>query len=276
MIWGYAGVFPGEFAIWNGDQTFNKLDFMVDNGFTSTSVALDDLRDEQRRDRIEQIVADNDLQLTIHLPHRFFREGIDDLKARTEPFLEELRQYGPLVNCPIVTFCAGPVHRFMDSPSLTEQMDILAEVCTPLAAGCDELGMPLGIENHGDYYCSDLVELCKRVPHLGIFLDTGNCFLIGEQPIPACRAAAPYTIGTHLKDHIVYPDPRELKFCLTGCPLGAGHVGLREIYMDLIKLAPNPKRLILQWEMIPPKDDSMDAWQCLKQSWDFVKTLPEA
>ncbi len=275
MIWGYAGVFPGEFEIWKGDQTFRKLEFMAANGFASTSISLTELQDPERRDRIARFVADHDLQLSAHLYHRFFRDDLETLQRKTDEFLKDLDTFGDLIRCPIVTFCAGPVHRFMESPSLEEQMDLLATVCGPLAKGCHELNRPLGIENHGDYYCGDLVELCKRVEHLGIFLDTGNCFLIGEEPIPACRQAAPYTIGTHLKDHLVHPDPKELKFVLEGCPLGSGHVGLGQIYQDLIQLAPNPPGLILQWEMIPPKE-GMDAWECLKQSWDFIRTLPEA
>ena len=180
----------------------------------------------------------------------------------------------PTMSAPIVTTCVGPYHRFMDSPSLEEQLDRLAERLTPLARGCHELGCPLGIENHGDYYCDDLVALCRRVPHLGIFLDTGNTYLIGEQPLPACRAAAPYTIGTHFKDHRVYPDHKELKFVIGGAPLGQGHVGLAEIYRLLVDLAPSPETLVMQWEMIPPQ--GMDPFECLEQSWEFVRGLSEA
>ncbi|MBD3244356.1 MAG: TIM barrel protein, partial [Chitinivibrionales bacterium] len=128
------------------------------------------------------------------------------------------------------------------------------------------------IENHGDYYCSDLVRLCKETPHLGIFFDTGNTYLVGEQSLPACREAAPYVIGTHFKDHIVYPDPSELKFVITGAALGEGHVGLAEMYRILLDEAPGD--LVLQWEMVPPK--TMDAYECLKRSWAFIKSLPEA
>ncbi|MFW5789599.1 MAG: hypothetical protein ACOCW3_06650, partial [Spirochaetota bacterium] len=48
--------------------------------------------------------------------------------------------------------------------------------------GLAEIGLPLAWENHRDYYVSDVVELCRRVPNMGLFLDTGNTYLIGERP----------------------------------------------------------------------------------------------
>jgi hypothetical protein len=61
---------------------------------------------------------------------------------------------------------------------------------------------------------------------------------------------------------------------IKGAPLGEGDVGLREIYLALIEQAPNPKKLVLQWEMVPPKE--MDPFECLERSWTFVRSLPEA
>lgn len=274
MIWGYAGVFPGEFGLWKGDQTMNKLRFMVDNGFGSTGIGLGLLREPRRREQIGEFVARHDLCLTPHLGMGYFSEPIDSLRRTVDRLIWDLRTDLELLRAPIATTCVGPYHRFMDSPTLPEQMDRLEAVLTPLAEALWEMGCPLGIENHGDYYCSDLVELCGRVPHLGLFLDTGNTYLIGEKPVPACREAAPYTIGTHFKDHRVYPQPRDgLSFQIDGAPLGEGHVGLRDIYMDLLRLCPAPSRLVMQWEMVPPK--GMDPWECLHRSQAFVDSLPQ-
>ena len=271
MIWGYSGVWPGAFGIWKGDQLMNTLRFIADNGFRSTGVGLDMMKEPARRDQVAAFVAEHDLRLCVHFGAGFFQDDLDTLQRQVDGFLTDLDRYGDLLRALIVTTCVGPYHRFMDSPSLAEQMDRLADVFTPLALGCHEQGRPFGIENHGDYYCSDLVDLCRRVPHLGIFLDTGNTYLIGEQSLPACRAAAPFTIGTHFKDHRVYPDPSELKFVVQGAALGAGHVGLREIYGYLKELAPDPDNLAMLWEMVPPGD--MDAFECLEQSWQFVRSL---
>jgi sugar phosphate isomerase/epimerase len=272
MIWGYAGVFPGEFNIWDGDQTMNKLQFMVDNGFESCSMSLNELDDPARRDQIGSFIAEHGLKVTAHPRVKWMDPDGDNVRRQVDRAIEQLEEYGEVLDAPITTFGAGPVHRFMDEPDLAWQLDRLAEATAPLAAACHEMGRPLGIENHGDYYCRDLVELCERVPHLGIFLDTGNTYLIGEQSVKNCRLAAPYTIGSHFKDHYVHPEPQNgLKFVIEGAPLGAGHVGLEQIYQDLLELAPAPQDLVMQWEMIPPKD--MDGWDCLEQSWTFIRGL---
>jgi len=279
MIWGYAGVWPGAFGIYDGDRTMNKLRFVVEHGFGSTGIGLAELEDPARRDAIGQFVADHDLRLTPHVGPRgveggYFGTDVDAVRRALDACVADLRRSAGAVRAPIVTTCVGPYHRFQAAPSLAEQMDRLADVLGPLAAACREMSCPLGIENHGDYYCTDLVELCRRVPHLGIFLDTGNTYLIGEQSLPACRAAAPYTIGTHFKDHFVHPDPQTLTFVVEGAPLGAGHVGLREVYQALLDEAPRPDELVMQWEMVPPKE--MDALACLEQSWAFIRSLPGA
>ncbi len=271
MIWGFAGVWPGEFGIYEGDRTLNILSFIVEHGFRSCGLSLRSVKDPERRDEVVSIVQTHDLRPSIHFGAKYFEDELADLLSAVDDFLAELQEFGPLVNASIVTTAVGPYHRFMEQPSLEEQMDRLAEVFTPLAAGCAELGVPFGIENHGDYYCSDLVALCERVPHLGMFLDTGNTYLIGEQSLPACRVAAPYTIGTHFKDHMVHPDPSELKFVVEGSALGEGHVGLRQVHSYLAELAADPDNLVMQWEMVPPK--GMDPFVCLERSWQFVRSL---
>lgn len=272
MLWGYAGVFPGEFGVYQGDVQMNKLQFAVDHGFQCAHIPFKELQSgEERREQIGNFVEQNDFPLSIGIHADWFNEDRDVPRRQIDEFLDALDTVGPLVRAPIITMGAGRVHRFMAKPSLQEQMDVLAELLTPLAKGCHEAGRPLGIENHGDYYCSDLVELCRRVLHLGIFLDTGNTYLIGEQSVPACREAAPYTIGTHFKDHLVHPDPSTLTFVIGGAALGEGHVGLEQIYRDLLELAPDPEKLVMQWELVPPKGE--DPFQALERSWAFIRRL---
>jgi len=157
-------------------------------------------------------------------------------------------------------------------------MDRLADVLAPAAAYCKEIGIPFGIENHGDYYCSDLVGLCERTPHLGIFLDTGNTYLIGEAPLPAFRAAAPYVIGTHFKDHHVrpVPDGRPLHFEVGASVIGEGDVPLRECYRLLMEQAPDPQNLAMQIELIMPSFSGNDPVDALEKSLAFIRSLEAA
>ncbi len=273
MLWGYAGIYRGDTGVYEGDRTLNQLRWVVQHGFKSACFPLVEMKSPARRDQVAQFVAEHDLQLTVHPPIRWFQLTPDAIRRAVDEFLADLAAYGDLLRVPIVHMSAGGVHRFLAEPCLDKQLDWLATHVAPLAQGCHQLGRPLGIENHGDYYCRDLVELCRRTPHLRIFLDTGNCYLIGEPPVPACREAASYVIGTHFKDHVVFPDPKTLTFVIKGAVLGHGHVGLGEIWRDLIVRAPNPKGLVMHWELVPPED--MPTEEAVEKSWEFIHSLPE-
>ena len=272
MIWGFAGVWPADYGIWEAeDQWMAKLEFVVRHGFRSTDFPLEQMREPARRDQVASFVAEHDLRLTVGVGPNWFGDEPGAATRTIDEFLHDLESYGGLLRTPFVRVGGGGLHRFMERPCLEEQLDRLAESFPPLTSACRDLGYRCCIENHGDYYCSDLVALCQRVPNLHIFLDTGNTYLIGEKPIPAAREAAPYTIGTHFKDHCVHPVLSPLRFEIEGATLGEGHVGLREIYEILLESAPSPEELIMQWELVPPKD--MNALESLRQSWEFVRSL---
>ncbi len=184
---------------------------------------------------------------------------------------QAIKQLAGPMRAPICTTAAGRYHRFMRETSLAEQMDRLADALAPVARAAQEAGAPLAVENHGDYYCSDLAALCRRVPHLGIFLDTGNTFLIGERPLPAVRDAAPYTLGTHFKDHYAAPRFSPLGFEIRGAVPGAGDVELREAYRILIEDAPDPDRLAMILEIDPV--EGMEPEETLRKAVQFVRSL---
>ena len=142
-----------------------------------------------------------------------------------------------------------------------------------MAEGCAQIGTPLCAENHGDYYVSDLVKLCQMTPHLYIFLDTGNTYLLGEKPLPAFMEAAPYTVGTHFKDQRVRPVPDASPLCFEvgNSDLGGGMVPLKECWDILRQHAPDPQNLTMMFEMFPPP--GMDPLTCLEKSISFVKSL---
>jgi len=275
LQWGYGGLFPGAFCGYDEDRSKNAALFAHENGFRSAHLSLRALRAQpELRDWLGAFVESTGMRFTFGPELDFFAEDLHGLRRALDRFLDDLQELIPVLRPPIVHACVGPYHRFMDAPSLEEQMDRLALALQPLARFCRELGCPFGLENHGDYYLSDLVGLCERTPDLGIFLDTGNTYLIGEQSVAACVAAAPYVIGTHFKDHRVCPNPRELKFVIEGASLGSGHVGLEEIFAALMKASPDPENLCLQWELVPGAGE--DPWESLRRSWEFCLALEQS
>jgi sugar phosphate isomerase/epimerase len=157
-------------------------------------------------------------------------------------------------------------------------MDCLALLMPEVVERLGERGLPLAIENHGDYYVSDLVSLIERVPGLKIFLDTGNTFLIGEKPLPAFLEAAPYVVGGHFKDHVVGPVASDgpLRFTIGASVIGEGHVPLRECFDIIQEHTPNPESVAMLIELIPPSFEGNDNVVAFEKSVDFVKSLEGA
>lgn len=282
MMYGFAGPWYGAFLTRDGvrpgndeDRLRKQLAFLRDFGLQSTAMrpgAWLALR-PAFREEMAALLVEHDLHLNAHFALPYFTATPAELQERAEAFLANLRAASPEMRCVVVSGCAGPIHRFVRDPSLTEQLKRLAAGVAPIVDGCLELGLPVGLENHGDYYCSDLAELCERVPGLGIFLDTGNTYLIGERPVPAYQAAAPYVMGGHFKDHHVHPDPGTLHFVLQGAALGEGDADLRTCWDILKRHTPRLDHVCLEIEMIWDKERYADPIACLEASLTFARSL---
>lgn len=275
MIWGYALVWMKQYLELDPDPLYAKLKFLKKYDLQSTGIGIQqvDAMSEAERDKLGAFLADNELFLSVRPHIDYFHADIDETRRQVEEGARLIDRYRALTRTRLATIGVARYHRFTREPSLQQQMDRLAQVLPPLAVACHEMGLPLGIENHGDYYCSDLVELCQRVPHLGIFLDTGNTYLIGEAPMPAFEAAAPYVVGSHFKDHHVRPcpDARPLHFEVAPSVIGEGDVPLRECYALLQEKAPNPDQLVMEIELIPPAD--IDPIESFERSVAFIRQL---
>lgn len=277
MHWGYALVWPRAFLTRDADPLMAKLKFLAHYGLETTGIGLREVAamSEAQRDDVGNFLAQHNLSLSVHLGLPYFDADRDLVRRHVDEALEQLSTSHSLLRTMLVTTGAGDIHRFHKQPPLPQQLEQLAEALMPVVAGCQGLGLPVGIENHGDYYCSDLVDLCQMVPGLGIFLDTGNTYLIGEAPLPAIRAAAPYVVGTHFKDHHVRPrlDARPLHFEVAESVTGDGDVPLRECYQILLDTVPDPAALVMEIELIPPPN--LDVVEAFERSLTFVRSLPQ-
>ncbi len=275
MRWGYALIWAGDYLVRDEDPLLAKLKFLAHYGLHTTGTTLEEIDglSETKRDQVGQLLADHDLSLTPVLHAPYFDPDGDKVARAMDGQLALLEKWRDYLRVPLATTSVGPVHRFMREPSLETQLDLLAARLPALAAGCHGMGIPFGIENHGDYYLSDLVGLCQQVPHLGIFLDTGNTYLIGEAPLPAIEAAVPYAVGTHFKDHHVRPcpDARPLHFEVAPSVLGEGDVPLEACYRLLRERNPDPDRLVMEIELIMPAD--RPAVESFEQSLAYVRSL---
>lgn len=274
-LWGLALGWPPKYLELDADPWLARVRFLARHGLHATMASLEEWAGmpEDRRRRIAAEAEAHDIRFTIRPQVRWLDEEPAAVARAVDAWLALLERHRSDLPVNVATVGAGRHHRFERNPSLAEQMDRLSRGLGPLAAGCAGLGVPLGIENHGDYYVSDLVALCERVPGLGIYLDTGNVFLVGETPLDAYRAAAPRLVGTHFKDHTVRPRPDAKPLCLEvgNAVLGEGDAPLREAYAILAELTPGFSMMRLEIEFFP--SNWMDPLPELERCLAFVRGL---
>jgi len=89
-------------------------------------------------------------------------------------------------------------------------------------------GLAIGLENHQDFGSEELLSIADAAgDHVGIVLDTGNPFAVGEDPVAFVTRAATRIRHLHLKDY-------RAQFTIEGvrlvrCPIGDGCVPLSAI-----------------------------------------------
>jgi len=275
LTWSFAGPWYWEFQHCGNvpGTKAAEVNFAATYGFDCLPLSfgtLDAMSDEAREEFFNLSKASN---LTFHpVEHmKFLTMSADEVKARADLWEAGLERHKRFFGAKITTTGAGAGHRFDRLMPLETKLEKLSKSMAITAEVCARTGYPLAVENHGDYYCSDFATLCDMTPNLHIFLDTGNTFLIGERPVEAFEVAAPYTIGTHFKDHFVQPNPSTLHFELDGAPLGAGDVELKKCYEILMEKAPNPQGIVMEVELVVPKDS--DPIKGLEASIEFINSL---
>lgn len=273
ITWGIAGPWYWEFQNRDADPLLSQLRFIVEQKLDTCSIGLNQLAElpDDRKKVLRSFQKEHGLRYVPHIGFDFLRTPESEVQKIVDGLLKKLEAHLEFFEGTITTTGLGAGHRFDRALPLEEKLAKCSKSLTPLTRGVADLGLPLGIENHGDYYVSDLVRLCQQTPYLYLFLDTGNTYLIGEAPLPAFELAAPYTIGTHFKDHFVGPNHKDLKFEITGAPIGAGDVPMRECYDILMKNSPHKNHLVMMLEMISPKD--MNPMECMQQSLKFIRSL---
>lgn len=282
MKWGFAGPWYGEFRM-RGEEylkdeqelLYASFAFIEKYGLTCLGSSFQQVEkmSEAERAKMGEYLIEHDLCMSAGIGAKWLAMSADEAQRFADTVDARLTRFAGLMRIPIINTGAGAGHRFDRALPVEEKLERLARAMRPVAAVCHAHGLPFGIENHCDYYISDLVQLCQQTPHLGIFLDTGNTYMIGEKPLPAFAEAAPYVVGGHFKDHCVAPRPNgsPMNFEVIGAALGEGDVPLRECYALLQQHSPQLERLVMELEMIAPP--GMDPRECMKRSMQFVNDL---
>jgi sugar phosphate isomerase/epimerase len=89
-----------------------------------------------------------------------------------------------------------------------------------------DVGLVLAVENHQDFTSEELILMADEAG-VGIVLDTGNPFAVGEDPLAFVQRAGDRIRHVHLKDYVAQFTQEGYR--LVRCPVGDGCVPLAEL-----------------------------------------------
>jgi len=275
--WGLALAWYGDYTKGgNANPYIAKMDFLQKYGMKGFIGSVDEV-DKLGQEDQENLFAgleERDMHLLLHSSIDHMDAPKDTQERETERQLVLLNKYIRACRSSIVTTCAGNSNRYDRKMPWEEKIERFSRIMTPVARLCWDLGSPFGIENHADYFVSDLLEILRATPRLYLFLDTANALHIGENPVRACEDAAPYVIGTHFKDHyMVKGENAPLHYEIRGCALGDGDAELAKQYCILMDKSPFRDKLVMLFELFSPDDGSLTHLQCFEKSIQFVQGL---
>lgn len=278
LTWGYAGVPHGDLRWWDGDQTINKLTWCRRNGFRATGIDLKELADPARRAAI--LAAGEGLRLDVHWGCDWYALDPAACDRAGEEFIRRLEPHLAAIRCPFVGSGLAGRHRFDAAWPIARQIERVAAGIRGTARRLADLGCPLAMHNGFDWWGEDLAALCRAAPGLGVLFDTGNSLVVGERPLDMARHVAPFTVATHIKDHVLYPwnDPRAKErgvsgqaLVVDGAVLGEGHAEVRAVVAHLLDHVRDPAAVIWGWELEPPA--GMNGQEAVDRSWAVCREI---
>lgn len=110
--------------------------------------------------------------------------------------------YAALLGAPHVRIFAGTAKQLGDSKEKLSRVCDAVDQCAEVAG---DLGVVLGIENHGGINSVQLLEVMSRIKSdwVGINLDTGN--FVSDDPYAEMQACVPFAVNVQLKPSLRKP-----------------------------------------------------------------------
>jgi 3-oxoisoapionate decarboxylase len=119
-------------------------------------------------------------------------------------------------------------------PKWFELQHSIREGLAKYAPMAEAEGRVLAIENHQDFGSDELVDFCREYgPAMGITIDMGNTFPVGEAPMDFVRRVAPLVRHVHLKDYRVQFTNEGYR--LIRCAIGDGAVPIKAMLDEILK-----------------------------------------
>ncbi len=114
-----------------------------------------------------------------------------------------------------------------------------------LAEAAQEYGMTVTTENYDFFTSDDFLHIFRQVgaANVGLHNDTGNWFILDEDPLTATRKLKDYTYHAHVRDY------RIVDGVCSSVPIGMGDVDFPAVLAELKDVAGQRDRFVMAMEM---------------------------
>lgn len=217
---------------WQGWTPIEILDFAATHGAQTVQFSeraslgtADDTQLRGIRDRAEELgIA---LEVGMRSIDRF-ASTFDAGAGTAVEQLNDMIRIAEVVGSGVVRCFMGMQSDRRGATPVREHIDETVRVLGEVAPRAEELGIRIGLENHGggDLLVRELRQLIDDVgsPAVGACIDSGNAIYAGEDPLLAAEILAPVTITCQLRDARVWRTRAGAAVQWT--PLGQGDLDL--------------------------------------------------
>ncbi len=114
-----------------------------------------------------------------------------------------------------------------------------------LAEAARDYGMTVTTENYDFFTSDDFLQIFQQVgaDNVGLHNDTGNWFILDEDPLTATRKLKEYTYHAHVRDY------RIVDGVCSSVPIGMGDVNFPAVLTELKDVADRRDRFVMAMEM---------------------------
>lgn len=174
---------------------------------------------------------------------------VGSLVLAADPDLSEPPLQRAIENLEVARFLGSPLGLFYfgygGRVTREGRVRLAIEQVRRLADAAAPLGLTVTTENYDCFTSGDFLQIFAGVDrgNVGLHNDTGNWLILGEDPLAATRALAPYTYHAHVRDYVLRDG------VYTSVPIGAGVVDFPAVLAELAAIGRKHERFVLAIEM---------------------------
>ena len=250
---GFQLPWPRQMDIWQ------LMDYMVELGLEG--LHLDDKAFESMDDAHFNKVREYARARNLYLEYNFALPS-DKYDSSVQHNIEEGIRIATAIGADVAKIGMNltrphPVAASKFHPQIMQQLERVADKLKNASSLAENSGVKLAVENHTDAFSEEVIWVLDQVNHpfVGACIDTVNALHVTENPITAVKNLAPRAFTNHFRDNQILIKPYGFK--LTGSPVGAGDLDMRQAY-ELIRQNPAVNRINIELDLQCPLDNMQE------------------